>query len=135
MSLFLQLTNMYTYYPICKRWEKKNYQITKKVIEYQSIVILCGCFQLKLLKKYILYNWKLKPDQNKEFSWAGLKTSCILFLKLISAIFYQIFIFYLIKMFFISSKKLFSFSIYSNFCIFFPSFPHFSDLKGQIEVK
>ena len=135
MSLFLQLTNMYTYYPICKRWEKKNYQITKKVIEYQSIVILCGCFQLKLLKKYILYNWKLKPDQNKEFSWAGLKTSCILFLKLISAIFYQIFIFYLIKMFFISSKKLFSFSIYSKFCNFFPSFPQFSDSKGQMEVK
>ena len=102
MGLFLQLTNMYTYYPICKRWEKKNYQITKKVIEYQSIVILCGCFQLKLLKKYILYNWKLKPDQNKEFSWAGLKTSCILFLKLISAIF-------LSNFYFLSNKNVFYF--------------------------
>ena len=42
-----------------------------------------------------------------------------------SAIFHQIFIFHqkLWKMFFISSKKLFSFSKYSNFCIFiFPSF-------------
>ena len=28
------------------------------------------------------------------------------------------------KMFFISSKKLFSFSRYSNFCNFFPYFPH-----------
>ena len=39
------------------------------------------------------------------------------------------------KMFFISSKKLFSFSRYSNFCNFFPSFPHFPDSKGQMEVE
>ena len=45
------------------------------------------------------------------------------YLKLLSAIFYQIFIFHqltaiqkLWKMFFITSKKLFSFSRYSNFC-------------------
>ena len=52
------------------------------------------------------------------------------YLKLVSTIFCQIFIFHqiialqkLLKMFFISSKKLFSFSRYSNFCIFvFPSF-------------
>ena len=50
-------------------------------------------------------------------------------LKLVSAFFYQIFIFHqmialqkLWKMFFISSKKLFSFSRYSSFCIFFLSF-------------
>ena len=51
-------------------------------------------------------------------------------LKLVSAIIYQFFIFYrmialqkLWNMFFISSKKLFSFSRYSNFCIFiFPTF-------------
>ena len=48
----------------------------------------------------------------------------LLYLKLVSAIFYQIFIFHqtialqkLRKMFFISSKKLFSFSRYSDFCI------------------
>ena len=53
-----------------------------------------------------------------------------LVLKLVSAIFHQIFIFYqmialqkLWKMFFMSSKKLFSFSRYSKFCIFF--FPAF----------
>ena len=53
-----------------------------------------------------------------------------LFLKVVCAVFYQIFIFNqmialqkLWKMFFISSKKLFSFSRYSNFCIsVFPSF-------------
>ena len=39
------------------------------------------------------------------------------------------------KMFFISSKKLFSFSRYSDFCNFFPSFPHFPDSKGQMEVE
>ena len=57
-------------------------------------------------------------------------------LKLVSAIFYQMFIFHWIialqklsKMFFISSKKLFLFSRYSNFCIsvylsFFSSVSH-----------
>ena len=39
------------------------------------------------------------------------------------------------KMFFISSKKLFSFSRYSNFCNFLPSFPHFPDSKGQMKVE
>ena len=35
----------------------------------------------------------------------------------------------------ISSKKQFSFSRYSNFCNFLPSFPHFPDSKGQMEVE
>ena len=39
------------------------------------------------------------------------------------------------KKFFISSKKLFSFSRYSSFCSFFPPFPHFPDSKGQMEVE
>ena len=38
-------------------------------------------------------------------------------------------------MFFISSKKLFSYSRYSNFCDFFPSFSHVLDSKGQMEVE
>ena len=54
-----------------------------------------------------------------------------LLLKLVSAFFYQIFIFLLNdsplktmkNVFFISSKNLFSFSRYSNSCNFFPSFP------------
>ena len=52
-------------------------------------------------------------------------------LKLVSAVFYQFFIFHqmialqkLLKMFFISSKKFSSFSRYSNFCI--SAFPSFS---------
>ena len=67
------------------------------------------------------------------FLWLNmwLCTSNVLFyVKLVSAIFYWIFIFHqmialqkLWKMFFISSKKLFSFSKYCNFCILvFPSF-------------
>ena len=62
-------------------------------------------------------------------------------LKLASAIFCQIFIFRQIialqklwKMFFISSKKVFSFLIYWIFCNFFPPFPHFPDSKGQMGV-
>ena len=64
------------------------------------------------------------------------------FLKLVSAIFYLIFVFSpndspsgTMKNVFISSKKLFLFSRYSNFCNFFPSFPHVPDSKGQMEVE
>ena len=60
-------------------------------------------------------------------------------LKLVSAIFYEIFIFHqmvalqkLWKKFFISSKKLFSFLRYLNFCIFV--FPAFSLSAIALEV-
>ena len=79
------------------------------------------------------------PKRNIEIK---CNQSMIHYLKLVSAIFYQIIIFSpndnsskTMKMFFISSKKLFSFSRYSNFCSFFPSFPHFPDSKGQMEVE
>ena len=39
------------------------------------------------------------------------------------------------KVFFISSKKFFLFSRYSKFCNFLPSFPHFPDTKGRMEVE
>ena len=58
------------------------------------------------------------------------------------AIFYQISIFSpndsplkTMKNVFISSKKHFSFLRYSKFCDFFPSFPHFPNSKGQLEVE
>ena len=61
---------------------------------------------------------------------------------LVSAIFYQIFIFSpndslskTVKKKIISPKKLFSFSRYSDFCIFSSSFPQFPDSKGQMEVE
>ena len=63
-------------------------------------------------------------------------------LKLVSAIFYQISIFppndsplKTVKNVFFSSKKLFLFLRYSDFWDFLPSFPHFPDSKGQIEVE
>ena len=56
----------------------------------------------------------------------------------VSAIFCQIFIFSPngnplknMKMFFISSKKFFSFSRYSNFCSVFPSLTHFPDQNDK----
>ena len=36
---------------------------------------------------------------------------------------------------FILSKNFVSFSRYSNFCDFFPSYPHFADSKGQGELE
>ena len=39
------------------------------------------------------------------------------------------------KMLFISSKKPYPFSRYSNICNFFPSFSHFADSEGQMEQK
>ena len=63
--------------------------------------------------------------------------------KLVSAIFYQFFIFHqmialqkLWKMFFISSKKLFSFLRYLNFCIFvFPSFFTLSVIALEVDPR
>ena len=64
-------------------------------------------------------------------------------LKLVSAIFYQIFIFSpndsplkTDKCFLFCLKSSFcSQDIYSNFCGFLPSFAHFPDSKGQMEVE
>ena len=63
-------------------------------------------------------------------------------LKLVSASFYQLFVFpqnnspsKTMKSAFILSKKLFSLSRYSHFGNFFPSFPHFPDKKVQMEVE
>ena len=61
-------------------------------------------------------------------------------LKLVSTVFYQIFIFFIkskpfknIKNVFFIKKALFVLKIL-NFCNFFIIFPHFPDSKGQIEV-
>ena len=75
---------------------------------------------------------ELMTNQSQAFhNFQSTLGSDSLHLKLVSAIFYHIFIFHqmialqeLWKMSFISPKKLFSFSRYSNFCI--PVFPSFS---------
>ena len=96
-------------------------------------------FQGKNIKnQYPLFN---KIDNknisalSKDYSDNKMKTTK---LKLACAIFYQSFIFSpnddlqkLWKMFFIASKKPFSFSRYSNFCNFPPPFPHFQDSKDK----
>ena len=68
--------------------------------------------------------------------------SISVYLKFVSAFFIKFLFFHqmiffkkLWKMFFISSKKLFSFLRYSNCCNFFPSFPNFPDSKGQMDVE
>ena len=105
-------------------WLSKGYFLTKKTVLrkqldlHHSDSLVCSF----ILKYSYLYS--------------------LMFLKFVSAIFYQIFLFSpndssskTMKNVFISSKKLFSFSRYSNFCNFFPSFPHFPDTKGQMEME
>ena len=78
-------------------------------------IMWCLCAKVKIQQRVI---------------WLCITSLRICYLKLVSAIFHQIFIFHqmialqkLWKMFFISSKKLFLFLRYLNFCIFiFPSF-------------
>ena len=89
--------------------------------------------QTKNFPLFWSHAWKYKKRLTKAGTILGQK--CI---QLVSAIFYQIFIFSqndsplkLWKMFFISSKKFFSFSRYSNFCIFFPSFHNFQIQKDK----
>ena len=57
-------------------------------------------------------------------------------LKLVSAIFYQMFIFSSNHRPSETMKKCFFFHLkITNLCNFFPSFPHFPDSKGQMEVE
>ena len=102
--------------------------------------------------------WKLVPSASfiMQSDWQEKKVDQLLCvrkvalgmrfmpLKLVSAIFCQIFFFFfhqmialrkLWKMFFVSSKKLILFLRYSNFCNFFPCFPNFPDSKGQMQVE
>ena len=121
-----------------------------------QMIFLFRCFLLLTVSIFALYlSLCLYPDLSKA-SWYGItellkissdgnndesqelidSRSC---LKLVSTIFYQIFIFSsndrknlknYEKCFFISSKKLFSFSRYSNFRNFFP-FHTFQIQKGK----
>ena len=88
-------------------------------------------WQINLILKIIFYTSAI--TRNQVFSGMPLN------LKLVSATFYQISIFYqmialqkLWKMFFISPKKLFSFLRYSSSCIFV--FPFFSLSAFALEV-
>ena len=88
--------------------------------------------------------WTFCSNESAEFEKNLHKAFTLAFdLKLVSATFYQIFIFHQIialqklwKIFFISSKKLFLFLRYSNFCIFvFPSFFSLSVIALEVELR
>ena len=96
----------------------------------QSINCCVNSYCLMLIK---LFGWSFTKPLNKlkyrtNIFWKIFYSA--IYLKLVSAIFYQIFIFHQVialqklwKMLFISSKKLFSFPRYWTFCIsVFPSF-------------
>ena len=104
-------------------------------------------------KMLIFFKFKMYPQKTsllillsaltcKPNTSSSCKQTLTLVLKLVFSIFLKFLFFHQIialqnlwKMFFSSSKKLFSFSRYSNFCLFFSSFPHFPDSKGKMEVE
>ena len=61
--------------------------------------------------------------------------SFLLFHQMIHLFFFYFFLFSNYEKWFFSSKKLFWFLKYSNFCNFFSSFPHFPNSKGQMKVE
>ena len=106
----------------------------------KKIAKICKLSRLKWHFNNAYHEWKLiQLDFIKYVFGYNFKFYSNLNLKLESAIFYQFFIFSPndtpSKMFFISSKKFFSLSRYSNFCNFSSSFPHFPDSKGQLKVE
>ena len=102
---------------VCKNEKQHFYYPSKNVStkESSSGEVFIGDILREEVHKALSPQWKILMKKN---------------LKLVSAIFYQMFIFDQIialhkiwKVFFVSSEKLFSFSRYSNFCIsVFPSF-------------
>ena len=102
-------------------------------ISHQNLVNI-----LKDLPKTVSRSWEIFPGLFQDLSNTWSKTLKALFcLTLASAIFIKFSIFHqtialwkLCKMFFISSKKLFSFSRYSNFCI--SVFPFFSPYQPML---
>ena len=100
--------------------------------------------RIELKTCFLLYYYYFWGQLHWNISSLGLKfqVSIVKFKARVRFV-YQVFIFSpndsplkkLWEMFFVSSKKLFSFSRYSIFCGFFPSFSHFLDPKGQMEVE
>ena len=113
---------------------------TKKLLLGDFNIELLKCDSNKNVSDFldIIYSTNLVPNITSPTRLTSRSQT----LKLVF-IFYQIFIFSpndsplktMKNVYFISSKKLFSFSRYSNFCDFFPTFPQFSDSKGQMEVE
>ena len=104
----------------------------------------CCCFSEKYKK--LFYMWQLGALEWGAQGWCNIDYSQVLKeksssanLKLVSAVFLffhqMIYLQKLRKMLLISSKKFRSFSRYSNFCKYFPSFPHFLYSEQQMNEK
>ena len=122
--------------------------------EFHSKIIMNWCSYLYLWTFSLTFfcsitqAWKLWFVRHIFFYWwyfsdisRPMKRAVVVgYLKLTPAIFY---IFFspndspskTMKNKFTSSKKIFQFSRYSNFCNFFPFFQHFPDSKWQMEVE
>ena len=115
---------------LCKSmgWFLRDKDLRHERVCGMCIWLLFQTFKMTLGLYHYSYQCPWAFNHCRPLHWVDSSDSC---LKLVSAIFYQIFISHqmialqkLWKMFFISSKKLFSFLRYSNFCI--STFPSFS---------
>ena len=83
---------------------------------------------------YIFFWWPVEKNLmifGTTLQFSSQFKACVRYFFVFSIFFHQMIVLKkLWKMFFISSKKLFSFSRYSNFCIFSASFPLFPDSVG-----
>ena len=103
-------------------------------MQVQICICICVYVCIKGTMFYIIYiHRERQTDRQKTLFTIGpyvsLQSLCPLFFIKILFFHQMIAPQKLWKMFFISSKKLFSFSRYSNFYNFSPSFPHFSRFK------
>ena len=125
-----------------------NFSISQTLRQAEFKSVMFGSFSLHLELLTVLIVVGAASTQNSVVSSCqsngNEQSSLKLALKLVSAIFYQFFIFHQMialnnyeKCFFISSKQLFSFSRYSSFCIsVFPSFcPCHPLLQRSIQDK
>ena len=98
------------------------------------------CFYGLIVICYFLLVEDIVLHIHYKLYYSTLKTPLKPLFQLVSAIFYFCTLLLIAfqklwKMLFISSKKLFSFWKYSNFCNILSPFPHFADAKGQLKLE
>ena len=119
-------------------------KLISKTFHDLKLCLRVGCVRYFFARLFCKHKGKSLWSKEKGFFYFTLKTFFILeIIKFKACVGY-----FFIKFFFflpndspsktmknVSSKKLFSFSRCSSLCGFFPSFSHFSDSKGQMEVE
>ena len=134
------------YFCVKKFLNQRNHMIVCGAAAIFSAITMCDCtIATKIIRRQKITRYCVLINDLESYSSFARKLLIKWYiwgkidLKLVSAIFHQIFIFHrmialqkLGKMFFISSKKLFSFSRYSNFCnfIFLSFFPVSHGFRG-----